>query len=48
MGHELGVNAIRALGYFLHKVLCAVYSEVRLGVLKCARAPMWGYVVVAE
>lgn len=28
MGHELGVNAIRTLGYCLHKVLCAVYSEV--------------------
>lgn len=28
MGHNLGTNAIRLMGYMLHKVLSAVYQEV--------------------
>eukprot|EP00040_Diaphanoeca_grandis_P028191 m.162216 g.162216 ORF g.162216 m.162216 type:complete len:705 (+) comp31267_c0_seq1:81-2195(+) len=30
MGHNLGHNGIRMMGYMLHKVLCAVYQEVRV------------------
>lgn len=30
MGHNLGTNAIRLMGYMLHKVLSAVYQEVRV------------------